>query len=429
VAKSELVQNDGKLTGFATFLLLGTTGILGTLLFCLPGCSWLVYGFLVPWCWGIERGTSSRVLAIAGFLCGTILVAAGCIFLITDTTGPYLGALLLLPIAVVAGAPLLLGGLRIDTSESVHCRQSVFFAVPNKGIEASYDKFALVPFCERPIPAVRWMVRWMGIPIPEGFSVFSTLLPGAEPRVLTVSRADGELCRVGVCIGYDLFFPEAFARYWGAAAPSRPPEFFVVCSDYSWLGPGLRASCLQRRCLAAAQLRAVQTSRSVLQVAIGGATAVVDQRGRILDKQTMPESLKSMLRTRIAVSNQSCGVTCREPAIVDASVFLALAAAALGWPLLVDVSFVRPERIGGAHRLTARAVAGTEPIAFPSRDDVLSLASAPPMLTVIVPVYNESDTIDELLRRVVGAPYTKQVIVVDDGSTDETDAASDGPAV
>ncbi len=41
-------------------------------------------------------------------------------------------------------------------------------------------------------------------------------------------------------------------------------------------------------------------------------------------------------------------------------------------------------------------------------------------LTVIVPVYNESSTIDELLRRVMAAPYDKQVIVVDDGSTDGT---------
>jgi dolichol-phosphate mannosyltransferase len=41
-----------------------------------------------------------------------------------------------------------------------------------------------------------------------------------------------------------------------------------------------------------------------------------------------------------------------------------------------------------------------------------------PLLTVIVPVFNEVGTIDELLSRVVGAPYDKQIIVVDDGSTD-----------
>lgn len=44
----------------------------------------------------------------------------------------------------------------------------------------------------------------------------------------------------------------------------------------------------------------------------------------------------------------------------------------------------------------------------------------PPLLTVIVPVYNEGQTIDELLRRVLAAAYQKEVIVVDDGSTDGT---------
>jgi cellulose synthase/poly-beta-1,6-N-acetylglucosamine synthase-like glycosyltransferase len=43
-----------------------------------------------------------------------------------------------------------------------------------------------------------------------------------------------------------------------------------------------------------------------------------------------------------------------------------------------------------------------------------------PILTVIVPVYNEANTIDQLLRCVLAAPYAKQVIVVDDGSTDGT---------
>ena len=43
-----------------------------------------------------------------------------------------------------------------------------------------------------------------------------------------------------------------------------------------------------------------------------------------------------------------------------------------------------------------------------------------PILTVIVPACNEEGTISELLARVVAAPYSKQVIVVDDGSTDGT---------
>ena len=49
--------------------------------------------------------------------------------------------------------------------------------------------------------------------------------------------------------------------------------------------------------------------------------------------------------------------------------------------------------------------------------------STPPLeaiLTVIVPVYNEAKTIDELLRRVLASPYPKQVVVVNDASTDGT---------
>ena len=45
---------------------------------------------------------------------------------------------------------------------------------------------------------------------------------------------------------------------------------------------------------------------------------------------------------------------------------------------------------------------------------------APPTLTVIVPVYNEVRTIDEAIRRTLAAPGSKQIIMVDDGSTDGT---------
>ncbi len=41
-------------------------------------------------------------------------------------------------------------------------------------------------------------------------------------------------------------------------------------------------------------------------------------------------------------------------------------------------------------------------------------------LSVIVPCYNEQATIAELLRRVTASPWVAEVIVVDDGSTDDT---------
>lgn len=45
---------------------------------------------------------------------------------------------------------------------------------------------------------------------------------------------------------------------------------------------------------------------------------------------------------------------------------------------------------------------------------------AVPQLTVVVPALNEEDTIAEVIDRVLAIPLTTQVIVVDDGSTDQT---------
>lgn len=47
-------------------------------------------------------------------------------------------------------------------------------------------------------------------------------------------------------------------------------------------------------------------------------------------------------------------------------------------------------------------------------------------LSVIVPAYNERDTILDTLRRVLAVNLEKQVIVVDDGSTDGTSQLLDG---
>lgn len=46
-----------------------------------------------------------------------------------------------------------------------------------------------------------------------------------------------------------------------------------------------------------------------------------------------------------------------------------------------------------------------------------------PLLTVIVPVFNEADTIDALLSALLLVPLDKQVVIVDDGSSDRTPRA------
>ena len=44
----------------------------------------------------------------------------------------------------------------------------------------------------------------------------------------------------------------------------------------------------------------------------------------------------------------------------------------------------------------------------------------PPLVSIVVPVYNEAGLIEQTLRRVLASPLEKEVIVVDDASTDGT---------
>ena len=43
-----------------------------------------------------------------------------------------------------------------------------------------------------------------------------------------------------------------------------------------------------------------------------------------------------------------------------------------------------------------------------------------PLVSVVMPAYNEIDTIEEIIRRVLAVPLRIELIVVDDGTTDGT---------
>ena len=43
-----------------------------------------------------------------------------------------------------------------------------------------------------------------------------------------------------------------------------------------------------------------------------------------------------------------------------------------------------------------------------------------PLLSVVMPVYNEESTIEEIVSRVLAVPLRVELLVVDDGSTDRS---------
>ncbi len=49
-----------------------------------------------------------------------------------------------------------------------------------------------------------------------------------------------------------------------------------------------------------------------------------------------------------------------------------------------------------------------------------------PCLSVVIPCYNEQATVEKLVARVLASPWTDEVVIVDDGSTDGTRAILEG---
>jgi glycosyltransferase involved in cell wall biosynthesis len=76
-------------------------------------------------------------------------------------------------------------------------------------------------------------------------------------------------------------------------------------------------------------------------------------------------------------------------------------------------------------RSTDAALDLPSPPALPESTSTADIAGTPvicssPLLSVVIPVYNERDTLMEIVRRVRSVPINKEIILVDDGSTDGT---------
>src|SRR5262249_11795919 len=149
---------------------------------------------------------------------------------------------------------------------------------------------------------------------------------------------------------------------------------------------------------------AVRTSRCETSVVPGG-TVYVSDRFALPSASRVPSTVMQPTAQTVTAASASAGSTRPIPRATrncgaDARIRLEL----------FDRPAVRQGNVRPSASLRARRPPAT----------IASSMSVAPRLSVLVPVYNEAGTVRTLLERVRAVPITKEVVVVDDCSTDGT---------
>jgi apolipoprotein N-acyltransferase len=280
------------------------------------------------------------------------------------TRDPGLGGLVEDAVRTV-GSPTLAGAIT-ETEDGRLLNEDLLYD-PRGRIVDRYAKNHLLPFGEY-VP-FRDALDW----IPDIRLVRADLSPGAEPGRFTVPTGP-----FAAIICFENAFPGLVRDY-----VTEEAGFLVVSTNNSTFG----FTSASEQHLVLSELRAVETGRWVVHGALSGISAVVSPEGEVVARTGLFR--RDILRAEIP---RASGQT-----IYDA---------AGGWlPLLLLVmagwAFLTPRR--GSER------------------DLLPLPDSPRSV-VILPTYNERDTIEQVLERVLAASDV-DVLVVDDSSPDGTGEA------
>ena len=208
-------------------------------------------------------------------------------------------------VAASGGRPVALG---IQRAEGERFYNSLR-VLETDGVEtARYDKAHLVPFGEY-IPFGDLAYQWFGL---RAFAARAgnSYSAGPGPQVLDLGRFG----KVLPLICYEAIFPR-----FAASAPERADWMLQITND-AWFGT--LTGPFQH--FAQARLRALEQGLPLIRVANTGVTAVIDARGRVMDK--LPFGVPGALDTRIP------GKLAATPYSLwgDVPVFLLLAGLALG---------------------------------------------------------------------------------------------------
>jgi apolipoprotein N-acyltransferase len=265
------------------------------------------------------------------------------------------------------GAPTLVGAVIDDPDGSEHTSTLAFAG--DGSVIGRYDKVHLVPFGEY-VPWRSWLEGRVSaidqIPVDRvpGTSVRPLRLPGLPP--------------VGTPICYENSFPSIERDMVRAGA-----RFLVLTINNASYG----RSAASEQHLLMTRLRAVEDGRWIVHAAVSGISAIVDPAGDVVDRRELFEP--AVMRDQIRASS--------------ATTLYVRFGDWLPWGSLVLVGagvFV-PRRPRRRRR---------------SRDPL----PESPRVLVVLPTYDEAETIGEVLASLLAMPGDIDLLVVDDSSPDGT---------
>jgi apolipoprotein N-acyltransferase len=291
------------------------------------------------------------------------------------------------------GVPTLAGAVT-DAPGDRWFNQVLYYSPQGEVIDR-YTKTHPVPFGEY-VPFRRflgWVDQLRVVP--------RDIVPGHEIRLFTIGGV-----RVGTPICFENIFPDLFRRFVAAGANL----IVVTTNDSSW---GVTAA--SREHVIMSQIRAVETGRWIVQAAISGESAVVDPRGRVVAHTGL--FVPAIMRFRVPTS------TSRTLYVRLGDWFpLACGLAAL---LFLGAGVVR-RKVRGRPDENAAPPAGERqaepsgPGGAPERRPLPISGASDPRVLVVLPTYNERETIAAVLAGVLAVGPNVHALVVDDNSPDGT---------
>jgi apolipoprotein N-acyltransferase len=264
---------------------------------------------------------------------------------------------------VSVGAPTLVGAIT-ETDDGRLLNENLLYS-PDGRVVDRYAKIHLLPFGEF-VPGRRFL-EW----IPDVRRVRADLSPGAAPGRFRI----GEVGFASV-ICFENAFPDQVRDF-----VTETEGFLVVSTNNSTFG----ISAAPEQHVVLSELRAVESGRWVVHAALSGISAIITPGGEVTARSGLFEP--ALLRAAIPTA----GGTTPYDAVGG---WLPL-----GLLVLLGVGYLTPRR------------AVTRPV-LPLPDDH--------RVAVILPTYNERETVEDVVERVLAVSDRVDVTVVDDSSPDGT---------